>query len=59
MKNSDAKILLEAIQSGKFRRTPFEVSFIPSITRQVASGKDLKPKQAEVLQAIYRKSQGG
>lgn len=56
----DAKVLLEHIgQSGYKRFSQFESLFIESVTKRVAYGQRLTPKQAKTLEGIYRKTHGG
>ena len=59
MRNADAKTLLEAINKVTFKRRPFVAQFMQDITRVISAGKDITPKQAKVLEAIYRDTQGG
>jgi hypothetical protein len=59
MLNKDAKILIEAIKDSNYDLNTWEMDFMISIEEQMDKGKNPSKPQADVLQKIYRKSQGG
>jgi hypothetical protein len=59
MLNTDAKILVEAIKNAEYDLNDWEMGFMSSIEEQVDKGRHLSKKQGDLLQAIYRKTQGG
>ena len=61
MTNQDAKILIEYITMGtpKKRLQDMDRSFLVSLYPQVIHNKDLSNEQGKLLQAMYRRSQGG
>lgn len=59
MRLDDAKVLMEAITSAKFKRTPFEEEFLSNMKIRLERGNPVTSKQGKILEQIYRKSQGG
>jgi hypothetical protein len=59
MLNADAKILIEKIKDANYNLNEWEIDFMNSIEEQADRGKKLSDKQGNILQKIYRKSQGG
>lgn len=59
MLNKDAKPLIEAIKDSEYDLNSWETEFMGSIEEQIDKGRNLTQKQGDVLQKIYRHSQGG
>ena len=56
----DAQVLMAVIEKSKMRMNDaFERPFIQTVRRHIAQGRPLSVRQGKVLEAIYRKSQGG
>lgn len=51
----DQDIALETIERQGVNLTPWEEGFIESIRDQLTAGRELSPKQADTLEAIYAK----
>lgn len=58
MKQGDAQALIDEIESARFSPSKWESDFLESIKERIDEGFDLSEKQGDVLEKIYRKSQG-
>lgn len=59
MNAQDAKALIEAVKNSSYTLNDWELDFMISVEEKVDDGKSLTKNQAESLQKLYRKSQGG
>lgn len=54
----EARILLDAISESRYKSTKWEDDFIESLLESMDLGYNPSPKRSEILQKIYKKSQG-
>jgi hypothetical protein len=59
VRGQDAKSLIEAIKNSSYNLNDWEMDFMISVEEKADDGYSLTKKQADTLQKLYRKSQGG